>query len=295
VLEAARLALCEVGVLQDNEPMPPFTVRMSGNLNFLAYPRTGEFYLVKVGLQNDLRREFEGFSAGYAAFPQGVPRPLALSRHRSFPTLVTTGIPLTPLGPLSMRAPERRLREGLSDFFARASVAFRVEPGSPHSQRLREAFADLPAALRIAMEGYLRSIGPEIDQLPVVMQHGDFYVNNLGMHGGALVVLDWEDYGRACFPGYDLALLLLSLNGFSPTRLRDNTRDRAVHDWILQAGTAGTGVSAPLLMKLLPAYLALTAHIKSGRGYGQALRTQAIGALPVALGLAGATVGAGDA
>ena len=67
MLEAARCALCEVGVLQANDPMPPFTVRMSGNLNFLAYPPSGEFYLVKIGLQNDLRREFEGFSAGHAA------------------------------------------------------------------------------------------------------------------------------------------------------------------------------------------------------------------------------------
>ena len=110
MLEAARCALCEVGVLQANDPMPPFTVRMSGNLNFLAYPPGGDFYLVKIGLQNDLRREFEGFSAGHAAFPHGVPRPLALSRHRSFPTLVTTGIPLTPLGPLSMRSPAEALR-----------------------------------------------------------------------------------------------------------------------------------------------------------------------------------------
>ena len=275
--------------------MPPFTVRMSGNLSFLVYPPRGEFYLVKLGLQNDLSREFEGFSAGHAAFPQGVPRPLALSCHRSFPTLVTTGIPLTPLGPLDMRAPQRNVRESLADFLAKTSVAFRVEQGIAHSQRIREAFEELPAALQSPLEHYLRVIGPELDLLPAVMQHGDFYLNNLGMHGDALVVLDWEDYGRACIPGYDLALLLLSLNGFSPARLRDNTRDPAAHAWILQVGAAGTGVDPVLFVRLLPAYLAITARIKAGMGYAKALRAQAIGALPEALSLAGAPYGTGDA
>jgi hypothetical protein len=57
---------------------------MSGNLVFLVYPTGGAFYMVKVGLQSDLRREYDGFSAGHAAFPEGVPKPLAFSRHRCF-------------------------------------------------------------------------------------------------------------------------------------------------------------------------------------------------------------------
>jgi aminoglycoside phosphotransferase (APT) family kinase protein len=251
---------------------------MSGNLSFLVYPPHGDFYLVKLGLQNDLSREFEGFTAGHAAFPQGVPRPLALSCHRSFPTLVTTGIALTPLGEASMRAPQRSVRESLADFFARTSVAFRVEQGISHSQRIREACEELPAAIQGPMAHYLRAVGPQLDRLPDIMQHGDFYLNNLGMHGDALVVLDWEDYGRARIPGYDLALLLLSLNGFSPARLRENTRDQAAHEWILEVGAAGTGIDPALFVRLLPAYLAVTARIKTGMGYGKALRAQAIGA-----------------
>ena len=105
MLEAAREALCGAGVLRASDPMPPFTVRISGNLVFLVYPPGRDFYLVKVGLLSDLRREYDGFSTGHAAFPKGVPKPLALSRNRSFPTLVTLGIPFAPLGPRSMQAP----------------------------------------------------------------------------------------------------------------------------------------------------------------------------------------------
>ncbi len=280
--EAARRALCEVGVLGEHEPFPPFTVRMSGNLTFLVYPAGSAFYLVKVGLQNDLRREFDGFSAGHAAFPHGVPRPLALSRHHSFPTLVTTGIPLAPLGPLSMRAPQRRLRQSLAVFFATANVAFRVDATVAHSQRIRQAFEDLPGT-PTSWERYFNSIATDADRLPAVRQHGDFSVNNLGMHGENLVIIDWEDYGRECLPGYDLALLLLALNEFSVSRVRENTLDGAVHAWILKAGSDGTGIPRGLFIRLLPAYLALTLRMKTEIAYGQELRARLVNALAQSL------------
>lgn len=281
--EAARRALCEIGILGADEPMPPFTVRTRGNLTFLAYLPGREFYLVKVGLQNDLRRDFEGFSAGHAAFPQGVPRPLALSRHRGLPTLVTTGIPLTPIGPLSMRAPGIALQRGLAEFFATTASAFRVDVTVPHSQRIREAFERLPPALQGSWEDYVDEIAPAVDRLPAVRQHGDFSVTNLGMHGEALVILDWEDYGRECVPGYDLALLLLALNDFSAARVRENTLDGAMHAWLLHVGSEGTGIPTRLFLRLLPAYLALTARMKKEAVYGSALRSRAISALPEAL------------
>jgi hypothetical protein len=281
--EAARRALCEVGVLKDHEPFPPFTVRMSGNLTFLVYPAGSAFYLVKVGLQNDLRREFDGFSAGHAAFPHGVPRPLALSRHRSFATLVTAGIPLTPLGPLSMRAPGRGLRQSLAVFFATANRVFRIDDKVAHSQRIREAFEELTVALRTSWEHYFDAISGDVDRLPAVRQHGDFSVSNLGMNGEDLVVIDWEDYGRECLPGYDLALLLLALNEFSAARVRENTLDGAVHAWILHAGSEGTGIPPALFIRLLPAYLALTLRMKTEKAYGHALRSRVIDALAESL------------
>ena len=288
MLEAARLALCDVGVLKADEPMPPFTVRMTGNMSFLVYHPRGDFHLVKIGLHNDLQREFDGFSAGHAALPRGVPRPLALARHRSFPTLVTTGIPLIPLGALSMRAPSREVRKAFADYFSSTSVAFRVDQVVEPGQRLREALAGSPVPRSASVDRYLELIGPHIDALSAVRQHGDFYLNNLGMRGDALIVLDWEDYGRTSVPGYDLALLLLSLNDFSPTRLRENTRVGAVHEWILRAGTTETGLDPDLFIRLLPVYLMVTARIKTGMGYGEAVRARALGALPEALHLAGA-------
>jgi hypothetical protein len=264
--------------------MPPFTVRMSGNLVFLVYPPGGAFYLVKIGLQSDLRREYDGFSAGHAAFPEGVPKPLAFSRHRSLPTLVTTGIAFAPLGPLPMRAPSPNLERALAHYFSTAATAFRVDDEPPHSQCIRNAFESLsPEVTRDSWAKYVDQLTNEVDRLPAIRQHGDFYPNNLGLYRDALVVLDWEDFSLACLPGYDLALLLLSLNAFNISALRSNTAQGAQHAWILRAGTERTGLSEHLFLQLLPAYLAITAQMKHGRGYEAGLRERAIRALLGAL------------
>jgi hypothetical protein len=284
VIEAARQALCEIGALGAAERMPPFSVRMSGNLVFLVYPKGSKFYLVKVGLQTDLVSEFEGFRAGHAAFPDGVPEPLALSRHRSFPTLVATGLWFQPLGTRRMRTAEPAVERGLSAYFRTATASFRAPPPAPHSVRIREGFARLaPAISNSAASRYVNTIAHTADALPAIRQHGDFYVDNLGISRNALVILDWEDFGRECLPGFDLALLLLSLNEFSIERLRANTRDRGAHAWIMRIGCDGIGLSAHRFFELLPAYLALLAAMKSQLGYGKAFTARALAALREAL------------
>jgi hypothetical protein len=193
-----------------------------------------------------------------------------------------------------MRSPVGTLRRSLADFFARSSVAFRVDAASAHSQRIRQAFERLPETLRASGERYIEAIAADADWLPAVRQHGDFSVNNLGMHGPFLVILDWEDYGRECLPGYDLALLLLALNGFSAATVRDNTRDGAEHAWILRAGSEGTGIPPALFLRLLPAYLALTVRMKTEAAYGHALQSRAISALTTALHDFGTRQSAGE-
>lgn len=182
-----------------------------------------------------------------------------------------------------MRNPQRGLRQSLAVFFATANRAFRVNATVAHSQRIREAFEGLPAIPRASWEGYFNSIAIDADSLPAVRQHGDFSVNNLGMHGDDLVIIDWEDYGRECLPGYDLALLLLALNEFSVERVHENTLDGAVHAWILEAGSAGTGMPRALFIRLLPAYLALTLRMKTEPAYGHALRARVVNALAESL------------
>jgi len=281
--EAARRALCEVGIIGDDEPMPPSILRISGNLTFLVYPPGKAFYLVKVGLENDLAREYEGLAVGHAMLPQSVPRPFKLSVHHSLPTLVAAGMPFTPLGTLDMRAPRAALQRGLAEFLGAAQASLRVEPVEPHSQRLREAFERLPTNWTVASRRYVDAIATAVDRLPAVRQHGDFSVSNLGLHGTTLVVVDWEDFGRALLPGYDIALLLCSLNDFSAARIRTNTAAGAPHAWIAQLASEATGVSRAMLLELLPAYFVLMAAMKTERAYGGSLHARILDALAESL------------
>lgn len=253
---------------------------MSANLVVLVYPPGKRFFLVKVGLQTDLRQEWEGLAAGHAAFPLGVPRPLALSAHRSFPTLVAEGISFVPLAPHSFDRPSTALRQELGHFFGTARSRFRVASQQSHSSRALDAFAELRDAIpREVAKRYVDDIATELDALPDIAQHGDFYPDNLGMRHGRLVVLDWEDYARECLPGFDVVLLLLSLNHFDVDVLRDNVQPHGRHAWIPLATQVGTGLTAQRLLALLPCCLALLLRMKSALGYGAAFEARALSAL----------------
>jgi hypothetical protein len=264
--------------------MPPFTARMSGDLVILAYPNGSAFYMVKVGLRSDFGRESKGLSIGHRAFPESVPQILGVSVQRSFPVLVTTGIAFTPLGSQSMREAAPWLAGELRRYFAVSARAFGCdEPGS-HSSRIREAFAaPWAASLETDSAPYVDDIAADVDMLPAVSQHGDFYLENLGVSGQRLVILDWEDFGRACLPGFDLAQLLLSLSDFDVQRMHEHVRPGGPHAWLLATGCAGAGLSPGLFLRLLPAYLALLGSMKSALGYGEAFTSRTLRALRTAL------------
>lgn len=46
---------------------------------------------------------------------------------------------------------------------------------------------------------------------PKIPQHGDFFISNVLYNSGEICILDWEDFGQICIPGYDLYFLLLDL------------------------------------------------------------------------------------
>ena len=130
---------------------------------------------------------------------------------------------------------------------------------------------------------YVDAVAEEVDLVAAVRQHSDFYVNNVGMRDETLVILDWEDFSRKYLPGFDLALPLLSLNEFSPSRIRANTSRCGPYSWILSAGLARMEFSHSLLFRLLPTYLTLVASMKVELGYSQALPARAAAAVPQAI------------
>ncbi len=282
MLAAAREALVHHGVLGPSEELPPFFAKFGGNLvlGMLVYPNSGEFYVVKVAVQSGLDREYRGLSAAYAAMPRNASRPLGLTHHRSFPVLVSSGIRHKPLIPLHGRGSVQSFESGIKAFLATSVRAFRTLPGEGASSGLSEALEHASTLTPWPdWHAYLERIAPEVAILPRIPQHGDLSVNNIGVAGGQLIFFDWEDFGFVDLPGFDLAVLLLSLNDFDVRRLVVRLRTPSLERRLMQNGCVSLGMTTDLLLLLFPAYLSLFAQMKDMLGYGPEVARRAIAAL----------------
>ena len=268
MLKAAQQALVALGALSPGEPLPPFAARMSGNLGLLFYLKGGAFYLIKVGLLTRLDREYRGLTAAYGAMPRNVPEPLSLATYQSYQVLVTRGIRHKLLLPLQSSGDVDLLEKGIEGFLATTARAFR-RPGRGVSwDKLPDALLQTSKLLDWrGWEPYWERIRCHAERLAPVLQHGDFAVNNIGVSHGALVFFDWEDFGLIDLPGFDLAVLLLSLNNFSLTQLVAKLSGSSMEADIVQGGCVALGISASEFLDLFPAYASLYIQTKSRLGY----------------------------
>jgi Phosphotransferase enzyme family len=279
MLAAAREALMQHGVLSPDQELPPFFAKLGGNLvlGMLVYLKNGSFYVVKVAMQSRLDREYRGLSMAHAAMPCNVPQPIGLTSHRSFPVLVSSGVRHKPLA--SFRGSMEMLEGGINDFFAnsaRAFVALRCGETVDLQQALEHTSKLVPWP---DWQAYWHHIASDVAVLPRIYQHGDLTVNNIGVAGRELIFFDWEDFAYIDLPGFDLAVLLLSLNDFDVRRLTDRLRASCLERRLMQSGCTCLGISTNLFLTLFPAYLSLFARMKGMLGYAPEVPGRAIAAL----------------
>ena len=268
MLDAARQALVDAGVMSRGDPLPHFAARMSGNLGILFYLENGDFYLVRVGLLTRLDREYRGLTTAYRAMPSNVPEPIRLAAYGNYQVFVTRGIHHKPLFPLHGAADVEVFMEGISSYLATSSRAFRQSGVPVSSRRLKEA---LRAATDVVQwpswEDYFERALAIVQRLSPTLQHGDFAINNIGRRNGQLVFFDWEDFGEIDLPGFDLAILLLSINGFSLAALRAKLSRASTESDIVQRANEALGLSTSEFLYLFPAYAALYIQTKTILGY----------------------------
>ena len=83
-------------------------------------------------------------------------------------------------------------------------------------------------------QAYWKYIASDVAALPRIHQHGDLTVNNIGIADGKLTVFDWEDFSLVDLPGFDLAVLLLSMNDFNMQRLSDRLQESCLERRLMQ-------------------------------------------------------------
>jgi Phosphotransferase enzyme family len=268
MLRAAQQALVELGALSPGDPLPPFSARMSGNLGLLFYLESGAFFLTKVGLLTNLNREYRGLTAAYGAMPRNVPEPLSLATYQSYQILVMRGVRHKLLLPLQSSGDANLFQTGIDAFLSTGAHAFRQSGRGVSWDKLRDALLQTSKQVDWpAWEHYWARIRCHAERLAPVLQHGDFAINNIGVSHDALIFFDWEDFGLIDLPGFDLAVLLLSLNNFSIAQLVAKLALPSMEAAVVRHGCGSLGISASEFMDLFPAYASLYIQTKSKLGY----------------------------
>lgn len=107
-------------------------------------------------------------------------------------------------------------------------------------------------------------------QLPDILQHGDFVLNNIGSRAaGAPAIFDWEDLGESGLPGLDLFTFELSL-AEDPARLpaMRQAESKALRS-LKQHACRSAGLSISDYHALTPIYALVFRYLK--REYGPAV------------------------
>ena len=82
-----------------------------------------------------------------------------------------------------------------------ASVSHFQGSATESAVNVRDALREASDAIDWpSWQNYWNHIGPLIEGLPRILQHGDLAVNNIAVAGGELVFFDWEDFGLLILP-----------------------------------------------------------------------------------------------
>ena len=281
MLAAARQALVHHGVLRRDEDLPPFHGRFAANLvlGMLVHLNDGSFYLVKVAAAGSLEREYLGLSMAHAAMPRNTPRPLGLSTHDSFPVLVVGGIAHSALA-LDADTHREKFETGMTQLIEISSRHFRVPSAEEGGGDVRGALEQASRNVHWPdWQDYCDRVMPHVAALPRIYQHGDLSLNNIGVAGEELIFFDWEDFGLVDVPGFDLAIVLLSLHQFDAVALARRLSQPSMEQRLMRSGSARLRLEPPTFLLLFPAYLSLFARMKATRGYDAEVSKRAYTAL----------------
>jgi phosphotransferase family enzyme len=268
VLDVVRDVLADAGVVAPGDPLPHFSARMSGNVGMLFYLASGASYLAKIGLLTRLDREYHGLEVAHRAMPSNVPEPIRLATCRGYQVLVTRGIRHSQLWPLRGAADVEIFTRGIASFMATAAQAFAGSAGANSRDGFDAALASAAARVRWHhWQAYGERVRVLASRLPPIRQHGDFAVNNIGVRDRALVFFDWEDFGEVDLAGFDLAVLLLSINDFSFAKLATKIGQPSMEADIARSGCGSLGLSVAEFLDLFGIYASLYIQTKSRLGY----------------------------
>ncbi len=146
-----------------------------------------------------------------------VPEPLFFNRIDSFEVMAMEMVKGNHLDNLSVKS-------NLLSLIVDKMIIFHktVQKGNLEHNQLNELInqslnsinsKDKNSPLRSFYSNIIKELSENFDHFnfPKIPQHGDFFISNILFNSNGIYILDWEDFGQICIPGYDLYFLLLDL------------------------------------------------------------------------------------
>lgn len=221
------------------------------NYHFYVFGKKARFW-VKVSpfcrLSDEYERLREAYSISRAfSFPFYVPQPYCVFKKDKLWFMVT-----------SLEKYERISARNKQDFVHKISPLlenwekfFKISKSKPnfHAEHIERwiAFSNDQLLLE-KLRKLLRNERKTLEMLPLVKQHGDFTRVNLGIgKAKKFVIFDWEDFGKICIPGFDLATILIDLADFKEASLKE----------LLSSIETKNILPQDIFLRLFPIYLAV--------------------------------------
>ena len=224
-----------------------------------------------------LEQEAQRCQEASRAYADLAPRFVGYRRRDGLEILVCRAVDHVALNADSARRPaaqSRLFRDMVHYFAAQASVhlpsCLTPMPNADLVNRL-QTYASAVGTTQEAQPWLGAAAARRIEALPLVPQHGDLVLNNIGLDTqGAVVVFDWEDFGATCLPGLDLFTLELSLADGADAMLAARSRPGSPVQNFLHEACHAIGMEMSDYLALAPVYALVFRYLK--RNYGPEAR-----------------------
>jgi aminoglycoside phosphotransferase (APT) family kinase protein len=222
--------------------------------------------VTKIGRQEStLVHEFESLRMVYPLAESYMPRPLCLEKRDELWMLWMAGVP-------GFRIPRRSsypapVLQSMVDMLASIHHGLARPAGESSADRHERMVArPLTALMEWGPSAEVRascrtiegaSSAAWLQQLPVIPQHGDVFLDNVIRDRDRYYLVDWETFGAIDLPFYDLLTLMISIlraSGETPERLNSNLVRQV--PLMIEQYARRLGLAVSLVPKLLPLTMA---------------------------------------
>lgn len=233
-----------------------FSARLCGNWSLLCYVNKVLKYFVKIENFNAIETEYRALENWHQRLPEHILAPIYLGQLEGKRYYIQKAIPHEMLS-FKLWFKEFQLRESASKFFKSFS---RFQLNTQSQQ-------DITSSFKLARPtNYHQQVMHIVKH--DILQHGDFVLNNIGVHGQRLLIFDWEDYGKSKFALLDISTFVMSLCDFEIDQLLKAIENPNFAAWLADV-LKGFSVTLDQFLYCLPYALMVFCDLKMRLGYSK--------------------------